>query len=135
MSDFIASIPEAWKNKLIFFLVGIVMGLGTGGWSGLFRADPFTGTQGGELSTRIDANAQRNIKLENWAESMSRKLNKLEARQEQCTELISKLPPKWLRDEVKECQREITELKALNRSIFRDHDRFFEWMGMGRHAE
>jgi len=53
MSDIIESIPETWKNRIIFLLVGVVVG--TGG--GYFRPGKFTDSQGEQLAVLIKGNA------------------------------------------------------------------------------
>ena len=53
MNDLLESIPQAWKDRLIFLLVGAVFGTWSAGQLGIFRPDKFTGKMGRELKAEL----------------------------------------------------------------------------------
>ena len=53
MNDLLESIPQAWKDRIIFLLVGAVFGTWSAGQLGVFRPDKFTGKMGRELKSEL----------------------------------------------------------------------------------
>ena len=78
-------IPEDTKDKI---MLGLVLGIvGGGSWSGYWRADKFTGSQGREMAADI-------ITLERRLDSLSIQAAQREAVDAECASRIDKLEEK-----------------------------------------
>jgi len=132
MNELLESIPEKYKGSIILFLVGLFVGTAGIGWSGLFRDDPFYGSDGKELAKLIAANKTESIRYvnENYISKglhnekhaiLNTRLDNIEKRDEESrrdirqqykliTEVDATHPPPWFEKKVNDNKLGLSEL-------------------------
>ena len=133
MNELLESIPDKYKGSVILFLVGLLMGTVGIGWSGLFRNDPFYGSDGKELAKLIADNKAESIRHvdENYVSKslhnekhaiLTTRLNNIEKHDEEArrdirhqyqliTEVDATHPPPWFEKKVNDNKLGLSELK------------------------